>query len=28
MQINYQAHIETHINIDNDVLLAQVQIRF
>lgn len=28
LQINYQAHIETDINIDNDVLLAQIQVRF
>ena len=28
LQVNYQAHIETHINIDNDMLLAQVQVRF
>jgi phosphate-selective porin len=27
-QLNYQAHIETDINIDNDKLLAQVQVRF
>ena len=27
-QINYQAHIETDINIDNDLFLAQVQVRF
>ena len=28
LQINYQAHIETYLNIDNDMLLAQVQVRF
>ncbi|MFK5958222.1 MAG: porin [Lutibacter sp.] len=28
LQINYQANIETHINIDNDALLMQMQIRF
>jgi len=28
LQINYQAHIETHINIDNDIILAQMQIKF
>ncbi len=28
LQVNYQAHIETDINIDNDKLLAQVQVRF
>jgi len=28
VQVNYQAHIETHINVDNDMLLAQVQVRF
>lgn len=28
LQVNYQAHIETHINVDNDMLLAQVQVRF
>ncbi len=28
LQVNYQAHIETHINIDNDMLLAQVQVKF
>ena len=27
-QLNYQAHIETDINIDNDMFLAQVQARF
>jgi len=27
-QLNYQAHIETYINIDNDMLLAQVQVQF
>ncbi|MBE9488761.1 MAG: hypothetical protein IMY67_00585 [Bacteroidetes bacterium] len=27
-QLNYQAHIETDINIDNDMLLAQVQVTF
>lgn len=27
-QLNYQAHIETDINIDNDVVLAQIQVRF
>ena len=28
LQINYQANIETYINIDNDALLMQMQIRF
>ncbi len=28
LQINYQAHIETYINIDNDMILAQMQVRF
>lgn len=28
IQLNYQAHIETDINIDNDKFLAQVQVRF
>ena len=28
LQVNYQAHIETYINIDNDMLLAQLQVRF
>jgi hypothetical protein len=28
LQVNYQAHIETDVNIDNDKLLAQVQVRF
>lgn len=28
LQVNYQAHIETHISVDNDMLLAQVQVRF
>jgi hypothetical protein len=28
LQINYQANIETHVNIDNDALLMQMQIRF
>ena len=28
LQVNYQAHIETHINVDNDMFLAQVQVRF
>ena len=28
LQINYQANIETHINVDNDALLMQMQIRF
>ena len=28
LQVNYQAHIETYINIDNDMLLAQVQVKF
>jgi len=28
LQLNYQAHIETHLNIDNDILLAQVQFKF
>lgn len=28
LQVNYQAHIETYINIDNDMLIAQVQVRF
>jgi len=27
-QVNYQAHIETDINIDNDMFLAQVQVKF
>ncbi|MCF6167747.1 porin [Lutibacter sp.] len=27
-QLNYQAHIETYINIDNDILLAQIQVKF
>jgi len=27
-QLNYQAHIETDVNIDNDMLLAQVQVKF
>lgn len=27
-QLNYQANIETDVNVDNDKLLAQVQIRF
>lgn len=28
IQLNYQAHIETYINIDNDMLLAQIQIKW
>ncbi len=28
LQLNYQAHIETYINVDNDILLAQVQFKF
>lgn len=28
VQVNYQAHIETHINVDNDMFLAQVQVKF
>ncbi len=28
VQVNYQAHIETYINVDNDMLLAQVQVKF
>jgi len=28
LQINYQAHIETINNVDNDMLLAQLQIKF
>jgi len=28
IQLNYQANIETYINIDNDKFLAQVQIRW
>ena len=28
LQVNYQAHIETYINIDNDMLMAQMQVRF
>lgn len=28
IQLNYQAHIETDINIDNDKFLAQIQVRF
>ena len=28
LQVNYQAHIETHINVDNDMFLAQVQVKF
>jgi len=28
IQLNYQAHIETSINIDNDMLLAQIQIKW
>ncbi len=28
LQVNYQANIETHINIDNDALLMQLQVRF
>ena len=27
-QLNYQANIDTVINVDNDALLAQVQIKF
>ncbi len=27
-QLNYQAHIETDVSIDNDMLLAQVQLTF
>ena len=28
LQINYQAHIETINNVDNDMLIAQLQVRF
>jgi len=28
LQVNYQANVETHINIDNDALLMQLQVRF
>jgi phosphate-selective porin len=28
LQINYQAHIETINNVDNDMLLAQLQVKF
>lgn len=28
IQLNYQAHIETYINVDNDMLLAQIQIKW
>ena len=28
LQVNYQARIETDVNIDNDKILAQVQVRF
>lgn len=28
LQINYQANIETYINIDNDKFLAQIQVKF
>jgi len=28
LQVNYQAHIETYINVDNDMLIAQLQVRF
>lgn len=28
LQLNYQAHIETLVNIDNDMLLAQLQVKF
>ncbi|GAG87765.1 unnamed protein product [marine sediment metagenome] len=28
LQVNYQAHIETINNVDNDMLLAQIQIKF
>jgi len=28
LQVNYQANIETHINIDNDKFLAQIQVIF
>lgn len=28
LQVNYQAHIETHINIDNDMFIAQMQVKF
>jgi len=28
VQVNYQSHIETYINVDNDMLLAQVQVKF
>jgi phosphate-selective porin len=28
LQINYQANIETVINVDNDKFLAQIQVKF
>jgi phosphate-selective porin len=28
IQLNYQSHIETYINLDNNLLLAQIQIKF
>ena len=28
LQINYQANIETYVNVDNDALLMQLQVRF